>query len=65
MRSQGAGALLMNHLQRIARENHCTHIAWTADARNTRGLKFYCRLGAEIVQQQVESRSLFFPMESC
>lgn len=55
----------MNHLQRIARENHCTHIAWTADARNTRGLKFYCRLGAEIVQQQVESRSLFFPMEFC
>ena len=52
MRSKGAGALLMMRLQQIAQENNCTHIAWTADARNTRGIKFYQRLGAKIVEQK-------------
>lgn len=52
MRSKGAGALLMDRLQHIAQENNCTHLAWTADARNTRGLKFYRRLGAEIIDQK-------------
>ena len=52
MRSKGAGALLMDKLQQIAIENNCTHLAWTADARNIRGLKFYHRLGAEIIRQQ-------------
>jgi GNAT superfamily N-acetyltransferase len=51
MRSKGAGALLMLRLQQIAQDNNCTHIAWTADARNTRGIKFYQRLGAKIVEQ--------------
>ncbi|MBC7883810.1 MAG: GNAT family N-acetyltransferase [Anaerolineae bacterium] len=50
-RSQGAGAVLMNHLAQIAKENDCTHLAWNADARNTRGLGFYHRLGAEIIEQ--------------
>ncbi|MDZ8051904.1 MAG: GNAT family N-acetyltransferase [Aulosira sp. ZfuVER01] len=48
MRSQGAGAALMSHLAEIAKQNDCTHIAWNADVRNTRGLSFYYRLGAEI-----------------
>ena len=52
MRSKGAGALLMNKLQQIADENNCTHLAWTADARNIRGLKFYRRLGAEVSEQK-------------
>jgi GNAT superfamily N-acetyltransferase len=51
MRSQGAGAALMTQLVQIAKENDCTHIAWNADARNTRGLSFYRRLGAEITEQ--------------
>lgn len=51
-RSQGAGAVLMDHLAQIAKENDCTHLAWNADARNTRGLSFYYRLGAEILEQQ-------------
>lgn len=51
MRSQGAGAALMNHLAQIAEDNDCTHLAWTADARNTRGLKFYDRLGAKLIEQ--------------
>lgn len=52
MRSQGAGAALMAQLARIAQENDCTHLAWNADARNTRGLSFYRRLGAEITEQR-------------
>ena len=51
MRSQGAGATLMAQLTLIAKENDCTHFAWNADARNTRGLRFYDRLGAEITEQ--------------
>jgi GNAT superfamily N-acetyltransferase len=50
-RSQGVGALLMAQLAEIAKENDCTHLAWNADARNTRGLSFYHRLGAEITEQ--------------
>jgi hypothetical protein len=41
----------MEHLARIGQENECTHLAWNADARNTRGLSFYYRLGAEITEQ--------------
>lgn len=51
-RSQGAGSFLMNQLAQIAVENDCTHLAWNADARNTRGLKFYNKLGAKIVKQE-------------
>jgi GNAT superfamily N-acetyltransferase len=51
MRSQGAGTALMAQLAQIAEENHCTHLAWNADARNTRGLSFYHRLGAEVTEQ--------------
>ena len=42
----------MDKLQQVAQENNCTHLAWTADVRNTGGLKFYRRLGAEIVEQK-------------
>lgn len=52
MRSKGAGTLLMDNLKQIASDNNCTHLAWTADARNVRGLKFYQRIGAEIIEQQ-------------
>jgi GNAT superfamily N-acetyltransferase len=51
-RSKGAGTLLMKKLQQIAQQNSCSHLAWTADARNIRGLSFYQRLGAKIVEQQ-------------
>lgn len=50
-RSQGAGAALMAQLAQLAKGNDCTHLAWNADARNTRGLAFYHRLGAEIIDQ--------------
>ncbi len=51
MRSRGAGAELMAQLVQIARDNDCTHLAWTADDRNHRGLHFYTRLGAEITER--------------
>ncbi len=52
MRSQGAGTALMAALAQIAQDNECTHLAWTADGRNTRGLSFYHRLGAKITEQR-------------
>ena len=52
MRNRGAGALLMDNLKQIALKHNCTHLAWTADARNIRGLKFYRRMGAEIIDRQ-------------
>ena len=51
-RSQGAGALLMQQLVQIAQAQDCSHLAWTADARNERGLRFYRRLGAEVVRKE-------------
>ncbi|NER82091.1 MAG: GNAT family N-acetyltransferase [Leptolyngbya sp. SIO1D8] len=50
-RSQGAGAALMARLADIAQGMDCSHLGWTAAARNTRGLAFYHRLGAEITEQ--------------
>jgi GNAT superfamily N-acetyltransferase len=51
VRSQGAGAALMVRLAQISKENGCTHLAWNADAHNTRGLSFYHRLGAQMTEQ--------------
>ena len=51
-RSKGAGTLLMEKLYETANKNNCTHLAWTADVRNTKGLKFYHRLGATIIEQK-------------
>ena len=58
MRSQGAGTALMVRLVEIAKEHDCTHLAWTADKRNTRGLNFYHQLGAKITKQ--ENNRCFF-----
>lgn len=50
-RSEGAGAMLMHYLAQVSLTNDCTHLAWTADARNIRGLGFYARLGATVTEQ--------------
>ena len=52
MRDRGAGTLLMKKLRQIALDCNYSHIAWTADARNIKGLRFYQRLGAEIIEQK-------------
>ena len=51
-RNKGAGALLMALLAQLAQHRNCTHLGWTADARNIAGVRFYQRLGAEITMQQ-------------
>jgi GNAT superfamily N-acetyltransferase len=58
MRSQGAGKALMNYLAQIAKNNDCSHLAWNADARNTRGLNFYYKLGAKITEQKGDRLTL-------
>lgn len=50
-RSRGAGARLMAVLMHIATEHDCSHLAWTAAVQNPRGIAFYRRLGARIVEQ--------------
>jgi GNAT superfamily N-acetyltransferase len=51
-RSRGVGAALMNRLAQIAVQNRCTHMSWTASVNNTRGLRFYEKLGAQIVERK-------------
>jgi GNAT superfamily N-acetyltransferase len=48
-RGQGVGAALLARLVEIARDNDCTHLAWTAAAANPRGIAFYEREGAVLV----------------
>jgi GNAT superfamily N-acetyltransferase len=52
MRNRGVGNTLMSYLAQIAKHNNCSHLAWNADARNTRGLEFYYKLGAKITEQK-------------
>ena len=52
IRSQGVGSALMSYLAQVAKNHDCSHLAWTADARNTRGLSFYYRLGAKITEHK-------------
>jgi GNAT superfamily N-acetyltransferase len=51
-RRRGAGEHLMRQLARIAEQCSCTHLAWIADDRNSEGMHFYRKLGAELVDQQ-------------
>ena len=51
-RSKQVGAALISHLAQVANNHHCTHLAWTADVRNTRTVGFYHRLGAEVIEQK-------------
>lgn len=61
-RSQGVGSILMKTLVQIAEETHCTHLTWTASANNTRGVNFYQRIGAEIIDRKVNT--LFFKLNT-
>lgn len=57
-RSKGVGSSLMKTLAEIAERTNCIHIGWTASANNHRGIRFYQRIGAEIVNKQ--ANTLFF-----
>jgi hypothetical protein len=41
----------LDELVAIAKQHGCSHLGWTAATRNTRGIAFYERLGARIVER--------------
>jgi GNAT superfamily N-acetyltransferase len=50
-RSNTVGQALMLRLCQIAQEEGCGRIDWTVAASNERGIKFYEKIGANIVQR--------------
>ena len=51
VRRSGAGMALMSVLASEAAGHDCTHIAWTANAKNPSGVPFYTKLNATLVSQ--------------
>ena len=51
-RNHRIGTKLMRRLARMASHYDSSHIAWTASANNRDGIRFYRRLGAEVVDQK-------------
>jgi GNAT superfamily N-acetyltransferase len=51
MRGQGVGTALLRHLATLATENDCGRIEWTVNTNNDRGIKFYQKQGAQILEQ--------------
>jgi GNAT superfamily N-acetyltransferase len=51
VRRSGAGIALMSVLASEAAMHDCTHIAWTANAKNPSGVPFYTKLNATLVSQ--------------
>lgn len=51
VRSLGTGEALMAELVMIAKQRRCSHLGWTAAARNARAIAFYERLGARVVER--------------
>jgi GNAT superfamily N-acetyltransferase len=60
-RGQGIGTVLLQQLVTIAQTHQCSHLAWTADVANERGIRFYEKVGATVIEQQ--SRSLTFQLD--
>jgi ribosomal protein S18 acetylase RimI-like enzyme len=50
-RGKGIGEELIKHLWEIARESDCGRIDWTVAVNNARGIKFYERMGAKIIDK--------------
>ncbi|OWY66216.1 GNAT family N-acetyltransferase [cyanobacterium TDX16] len=51
MRGQGVGTALLNYLSTLASENDCGRIEWTVNANNNRGIEFYQKQGAQILDR--------------
>ena len=51
-RNRRIGSKLMRRLAGMASHYDCSHIAWNANANNRDGIRFYRRLGAEVVDQK-------------
>ncbi len=60
-RNKGVGSVLMETLTQFAKKTGCTHIAWTASANNIRGVGFYQRIGAKVINKK--DNTLFFRMD--
>lgn len=50
-RSQQVGQTLMSHLRQIAQAKGCGRIDWTVAISNERGIKFYEKIGANIINK--------------
>jgi GNAT superfamily N-acetyltransferase len=50
-RSHQVGELLMRRLLQIGQEKGCGRIDWTVAVSNERGIKFYERIGANIIEK--------------
>ncbi|MEO0967904.1 MAG: GNAT family N-acetyltransferase [Cyanobacteria bacterium J06639_18] len=50
-RSKGIGEGLIQNLCKIAQLKGCGRIDWTVATQNERGIKFYQRIGAKIIQK--------------
>ncbi|MEH1943184.1 MAG: GNAT family N-acetyltransferase [Nostoc sp.] len=50
-RSHGVGQTLILRLRQIGQEKSCGRIDWTVAVSNERGIKFYERIGAKIVNK--------------
>ncbi len=56
VRSLGVGQTLMSWLARHALDNRCHRIDWPVKAANTRGISFYERIGARLVEDRLSYR---------
>jgi GNAT superfamily N-acetyltransferase len=50
-RGHGIGQALFNRLCQIAQENNYGRIDWTVAINNSRGINFYKKIGAKIIQE--------------
>jgi GNAT superfamily N-acetyltransferase len=57
-RSRGIGGRLLAELRVIASARDCTHLAWTAAVNNPRGIAFYERAGAAIIDRRATQVTL-------
>jgi GNAT superfamily N-acetyltransferase len=55
-RSTGVGEALMTWVARYAVKNACCRIDWPVKAANSRGIAFYERLGAKLVEDRLSYR---------
>lgn len=52
VRRKGAGIAIFRELAVEASGHNCTHIGWTADAKNPSGIPFYTKIGATLISQE-------------
>ena len=50
MRGKGIGTALLTHLAQLAQEKNCGRLEWTVATNNARGITFYRKLGAQILE---------------